>query len=275
MTLTSNPTRSRPIPSREDRRQIFGLRAQPQAAPQSPRHPTTYHRVGQLFRRHGRDIVYNVRPISEHLSTGGGLTLYDEEGLVDIVDGPCSFRTLPALVAQHPPIYPNDELDIQVDTHRKTRGLPLALYDPTVDFSADTRPQCYLSEKDLLAWAEHHHDTPIGTIRYTYLDVVYFDGFAPEQLDQLRAASKRYQTVYDANKGGLPALANHPPASLNFKVGWKHVSVPVPKWGPGAIAVLSRWAQEMLDSGLYVKSKSPSALRPHIFRKTRPTPPKT
>ena len=53
-----------------------------------------------------------------------------------------------------------------------------------------------------------------------------------------------------------------------------HVSVPLPKWGPGAIAVLSRWAQEMLDSGLYVKSKSPSASRPHIVRKTPPDAPK-
>ncbi len=48
----------------------------------------------------------------------------------------------------------------------------------------------------------------------------------------------------------------------------------MPKWGPGAIAVLSRWAQEMLDSGLYVKSKSPSASRPHIVRKTPPNAPK-
>jgi hypothetical protein len=49
-----------------------------------------------------RDIVYNIRPIMERLSTGGGLTQYNEEGLVDIVDGPCSFRTIPALVAHHP-----------------------------------------------------------------------------------------------------------------------------------------------------------------------------
>ncbi len=39
-----------------------------------------------------RTIVYNVRPIHESLSTGGGSTDYHEEGLVDIVDGPCSFR---------------------------------------------------------------------------------------------------------------------------------------------------------------------------------------
>jgi hypothetical protein len=117
-----------------------------------------------------------------------------------------------------------NDMDIQVDTHRKTRGLPLVSYDPTIDFAADTCLQCHLSEKDLLAWADYHHDAPVGVTQYTYLDVVYFDGFAPEEQAQLRAASKRYHTVYDATKGGLPALANHPPVSLNFKEGWKHVS---------------------------------------------------
>ncbi len=52
------------------------------------------------------------------------------------------------------------------------------------------------------------------------------------------------------------------------------MSVALLKWGPGAIAVLSRWAQEMLDSVLYFKSKSPSASRPHIVRKTPPNAPK-
>jgi hypothetical protein len=154
---------------------------------------------------------------------GAYLTQYDEEGLVDLVDGPCSFFTIPALVAQDPShllkrcllllgVPQLNDLDIQVDTHRKTRGLPLASYDPTIDFVADMRPQCYLSEKYLLAWAEHQHDTSIGVIYYTYHDVAYFDGLAPEQLDQLRAASKGFKTVYDATKGGLPALANHPPS---------------------------------------------------------------
>jgi hypothetical protein len=110
----------------------------------------------------------------------------------------------------------------------------------------------------------------VRTIHCTYLDVIYDDSLSSDELAQLRHASKTYQSVYDATKGGLPALANHPLVKLNFKQGWKHVSVPVPKWGPGAIAVLTRWAQEMLDSGLYTKSKSPSASRPHIVRKTPP-----
>jgi hypothetical protein len=233
-----------------------------------------------------RDIIYNVRPITERLSTGGGLTHYNEEGLIDIVDGPCSFRTLPALVASHPSHLPKhcmlllgvpqlNALDIQVDTHRKTRGLQLASYDPEIDFAADTRLQCHLSEKDLLSWAEHHKDASMDSIQYTYLDVSYFEGLAPDVLLSYNKLAKSFnQFTYDATKGGLSALANHPPVQLNCKEGWKHVSVPVPKWGPGAIAVLTRWAQEMLDSGLYVKSKSPSASRPHIVRKTPPNAPK-
>jgi hypothetical protein len=110
-------------------------------------------------------------------------------------------------------------LDIQVDTHRKTRGLPLTSYDPEIDFSADTRLQCHLSEKDLVSWAEIHKDASMDAIQYTYLDVVYFDELAPDELAQLQHTSKTYQSVYNATKVGLPALANHPPVQLNFKEG--------------------------------------------------------
>jgi hypothetical protein len=204
-----------------------------------------------------------VRPIRENLSTGGGETVYYEEGLVDVVDGPCSFRTIPALVAHDPSHLPTkcllllgvpqtNELDIKLDTHRLSRRLPLQSYDPAIDFSADTHLQCRLAEKDLLAWAENHKDTTVGYTQYSHLDVIYDDAkLAADELWQLRAASAHYMGVYNAAKGALPALANHPPVTLNFKDGWKHVSVPVPRWGPGATAVLTRWAREMLDSGLF------------------------
>jgi hypothetical protein len=208
-----------------------------------------------------RDIVYNIREIHAQLSTGGGSTQYYEEGFVDLVDGPCSFRTIPALVAHHKSHLPSscllllgvpqiNDLDIKLDTHRKTRRIPLESYAPLIDFDADTRLQCRLSEKDLLAWAEHHHNTPVGHTQYSYLDVVNFEGMVPEEVAQLCTASETYPQVYQATKGALPALANHPPVVLNFKEGWKHVSVPCPKWGPGAIAVLTRWALEMLENGL-------------------------
>ncbi len=207
---------------------------------------------------------------------------------MDVVDGPCSFRTLPALVASD--IYPThlptkcllllgvpqlNELNIKLDTHRKARRLPLESYDPSIDFSADTHLQCRMSEKDLTAWAEHNKDTPVGYTLYSHLDVIYdVDTRSADELRQLRAASAKYKGVFNAAKGALPALANHPPVTLNFKPGWKHISVPIPKWGPGATAVPTRWAKEMLDSGLYTLSKSPSASRPHIVRKPPPNAPK-
>ncbi len=169
-----------------------------------------------------REIVYDIRPVHEKTSTGGGSTAYYEEGLVDIVDGPCSFRTVPALVAHDPSHLPAkcllllgvpqiNELDIKLDTHRMSRRLPLQSYDPTVDFSAATHLQCRLAEKDLIAWAEHHKDTTIGYTQYSHLNVIYDDAnLAADELLQLQAASKRYKNVYDAAKGALPALANHP-----------------------------------------------------------------
>lgn len=77
---------------------------------------------------------------------------------------------------------------------RRQRRLPLESYDPNVDFQADTRLQCFL-------------------------DVVYFDGLAPDEIAQLKA---------------------------------------LPKWGPGAIAVLSRWAQEMRKATDQLQKSFPS-----------------
>jgi hypothetical protein len=101
-----------------------------------------------------------------------------------------------------------------------------------------------------------------------------YDRLFSYELQQLQTVSFTYKSVYTAAKGALPALANHPPVTLNFKEGSKHVSGPVPKWDPSATAVLTRWAKEILDSGLYTLSKSPSASRPHIVRKTPPDAPK-
>jgi hypothetical protein len=178
-----------------------------------------------------RDIVYGVRPIHESLTTGGENTDYHEEGLVDIVDGPCAFRTIPALVASDPAHLPTkclllmgvpqlNELNIKLDTHRKARRLPLESYDPSIDFSADTHLQCRMSEKNLLTWAEHNKETTVGYTMYSHLDVIYaIDTLSLDELRQLRAASNKYQSVYNAAKGALPALTNHPPVTLNFKEG--------------------------------------------------------
>jgi hypothetical protein len=82
-----------------------------------------------------RDIAYAIRPISETVHTGAGEASYSEEGLVDIVDGPESFRTIPALIAQNPDQLPTsthlllgvtqiNELDVKCDVHRTNEDFP-------------------------------------------------------------------------------------------------------------------------------------------------------
>jgi hypothetical protein len=178
-----------------------------------------------------RDIVYNVHPVLEHLSTGGGDTEYTEEGLVDIVDGPSSFRTIPALVASQPAHLPQkcllllgvpqlNELDIKVDTHRTIRRLPLQSYDPTLDFSADTHLQCRMSEKDLLAWAEHHKETPIGYTKYSHRDVIHsIDTLSPDEFHQLRDVSSTYKMYTMLLKAPSPLSPNTLPLLLTSKRG--------------------------------------------------------
>jgi hypothetical protein len=224
-----------------------------------------------------RDIANDIRSVSETVHTGAGEATYQEEGSVDIVDGLYSYRTIPAIIAQTPEDLPSstqlllgvqqiNDLDIKCDVHRKQRRLPLQSYDPESDFAHDASLQCRLAEMDLLRWAETNPATPVGTVRYSHLEVDVNPQLPPEEYAAVRQAGADFVPVYDAAKGSLPALAPHP-VDLNFKAGWKHVSVPTPKWGPRAMAVLTRWATEMIACGLYAKSKSPSASRHHIARK--------
>jgi hypothetical protein len=232
-----------------------------------------------------RNIAYGIHRIAEKVQTGVGEATYEEEGLVDIVDGLYSFRTIPALIAQTLEhllssthlllgVQQINDLDIKCDVHRKQHRLPLQSYDPDADFAFDSSLQCRLAEKDLVRWAESNPETPVGRVQYSYLDVDINPQLTADERAALTQAGADFASVFDAVKGSLPALAAHPPVDLNFKQDWKHVSVPVPKWGPGAVAVLTRWAKEMLDYGLYAKSKSPSASRPHIVRKPLQDAPK-
>jgi hypothetical protein len=232
-----------------------------------------------------REIAYNIHRVAETVQTGAGEATYQEEGLVDIVDGLYSFRTIPALIARTHEQLPSsthlllgvqqiNDLDLKCDVHRKQRRLPLQSYNPDSDFAFNVSLQCRLAEKDLVRWAEYNPETPVGTVRYSYLDVDINPALNAEERAALLQAGSDYASVFDAAKGALPALAEHPPVDLNFKSDWKHVSVPTPKWGPGAVVVLSRWAKEMLACGLYTKSKSPSASRPHTVCKTPQDAPK-
>jgi hypothetical protein len=206
-----------------------------------------------------REIAYHIHRVAETVQTGAGEATYQEEGLVDIVDGLCSYRAIPALIAQTHAHLPSsthlllgvqqiNDLDIKCDVHRKQRRLPLQSYDPDSDFAFDVTLQCRLAEKDLMRWAEFNPEIPVGTVRYSYLDVDVNPALSADEHAAIVQAGADFASVFDAAKGSLPALAAHPPVDLNFKSDWKHVSVPTPKWGPGAITVLTRWANEMLGS---------------------------
>jgi hypothetical protein len=197
-----------------------------------------------------RKIAYNIHRVAETVQTGAGEATYQEEGLVDIVDGLYSFRTIPALIVQTPAHLPSsthlllgvqqiNDLDIKCDVHRKQRRLPLQSYDPDSDFVFDVSLQCRLAEKDLVRWAECNPETPVGTVRYSYLDVDVNPALSADERAAIVQADADFASVFDAAKGSLPALAEHPPVDLNFKSDWKHVSVLTPKWGPGAITVLT------------------------------------
>jgi hypothetical protein len=226
------------------------------------------------------ELVYNKRRIVESVGTGAGTSEYFEEGFIDIADGLYSFHTLPTLVASSPHHLPTscalllgvpqlNELDIRVDVHRKRRKLPLSSYDPAIILAAASPLECRLSEKDLDKWATHNSSKPVGSVPYSYLDININPTLSPAQQEQIKAiTTTQFQSVFDASQGALPSLVDHPPVTLNFKPpDWKHVSVPQPRWGPGATAVLTKWAEEMLASGLYVPSQSASASRPHIVKK--------
>jgi hypothetical protein len=234
-----------------------------------------------------RDIVYGRRSIEETVYTGAGAATYTEERLVDIVDGLYSFRTIPALVAQTDDHLPSsthlllgvpqiNDLDIKCDVHRKHRRPHLQSYDESFDFAFDVALQHRLAEKDLQRWVECNPETKVGSVKYSPLDVDVNPALQPHEIAALRQAGADFASVFDAAKGSLPALADHPPVDLNFREGWKHVSVsvPIPKWGPDATTVHTRWANEMLVCGHYARSKSPSASRPHIVRKPPPDAPK-
>jgi hypothetical protein len=99
-----------------------------------------------------REIAYNIHRVAETVQTGAGEATYQEEGLVDIVDGLYSFRTVLARIAQttvHVPssthlllgVQQINDLNIKCDLHRRQRRLPLQSYDPDSDFAFDVAPK--------------------------------------------------------------------------------------------------------------------------------------
>jgi hypothetical protein len=102
---------------------------------------------------------------------------------------------------------------------------------------------------------------------YTYRDVDANPALRPIERQRIAQVNEKFQQVFMVTKGNLPPPADHPSVYLNFRPEWKHVYVATPKWGRGAAQVLEQWAREQLRSGLFERSKSPSASRLHIVRK--------
>ncbi len=149
-----------------------------------------------------RDIVYGLRPIEETVYTGAGASTYTEEGLVDIVDGLYSFRTIPALVARTADRLPSsthlllgvpqlNELDVKCDIHCKQRRLPLQSYDEQSDFAFDMALQHRLAEKDLQRCADCNPETKVATVIYSHLDVDVNSALQPHEIAALRQARLR------------------------------------------------------------------------------------
>ncbi len=145
-----------------------------------------------------RRIVYDIRRICETVQTGAGEATYQEERLVDIVGGLYSYLPHhPGLIVQTPEHLPSSthlsvqqikDLDIKCDVHRKQRRLPLQSYDPESDFAFDASLQWRLVEKDLLRWAETNPATPVGTVKYSHLDVDVNPQLQPEEYAAVRQA---------------------------------------------------------------------------------------
>jgi hypothetical protein len=153
---------------------------------------------------------------------------------------------------------------ISQSTHRKTQKLMLRSLNPAFLFSTATK-ELRLAELELARWAAHQQ-TEVATA-YTYLDLDINPALRPSERQQIAKINQEFQSVFLVTKGNVPTPADHPPVHLNFLPDWKHVSVPIPNWGRGEAQVLEQWARKQLRSGLFERSKSPPASRPHIVRK--------
>ena len=240
-------------------------------------------------------MAYCIRNIEENVSTGGGTSTYSREGVVDIVFDDGHVEAIPVLIANKPWQLPRNcdillgmqqirELRISLDAHSKEQHLRLTRIERSpqqmmastlIDEIYDDMPVQMMSEKDLLKWWEANKDKPANYVPYTVGDVNIYPGLSDEEFARVREETAEYADVFDAMKGSLPKLANHPPVELNFKDDWRPVPCPEPRWGPGSLKVITKWAEEQLASGLYVRSRSQSASRLHVVKKPPPGAPKS
>ncbi len=95
-------------------------------------------------------------------------------------------------------------------------ALTLSSYDLATIFAEELPLECRLSEKDLETWARHNASKPVGSIPYSYLDIDVNPASSAEEQEQIRKINERFQSVFDASRGALPTLADHPSVTRNF-----------------------------------------------------------
>ena len=202
----------------------------------------------------GRKYAYGVRPVIESVNTGGGIAPYSEEGILDTCTSGNRFEPMPVLVANERCHLPRGcqvlvgqqqvkGLNTSLGKHGRKQFLP-----PTeVDVSpycmsteagllddSDGLPIQMMSGKGLVKWWEKNKGRPVGHVPYTVDDVGINPNLPPEHISPITSVTQKYRKVFDATKGALPKLANHPPVELHFKGEWKPVPCPEPRWGPGS-----------------------------------------
>jgi len=225
-------------------------------------------------------IAYNLREVTEEIRTGAGRSTFQYEGTVDMAVTHNTFHPIPALIASDKNHLPKDctlligasqinELNLSVDTLRLSQGQPLTYPN------YNTPLECHMGEKAYAAWWEKNADKPVSQIPHAYTDIDINPDLPPDDIQRLTELHREFAVVFDVNKRELPPPAHHPPVELKFKKDWKHVHCPQPRWGPASRKVLTRWAQEGLDSGLYETSTSPSASRTHVISKYSSSQPKS
>jgi hypothetical protein len=142
-----------------------------------------------------------------------------------------------------------NDLDIAVDIHRKQQKQFLQSLNLHIPFSTRNDKELHLSEFELGKWAAHNASKPVSSVAFSYIDVDINPALRPSERARIAKVNEEFQQVFVVTEGSLPPPADHPPVHLNFRDNWKHVTVPIPKWGKGASQVLELWVREQLRSG--------------------------
>jgi len=223
-----------------------------------------------------REHAFRIRPVEETMNTGGGESLYEEEGLVIVEGEPGVFTTIPALIANTPDQLPYGcdlligngeirEMKVSLDYHRDApRGSTLqadlsSRFQPPRSSGSPPDPalQCNMGEKDCRKWLDKNGDKPPDVSSMSIDDIHYFPDLPPEAAARYKAASIKFRTRFEGQKGSVPPLANHPPVKLKFKEGWPPQVSGTRRYAPAQSELLFRWGKAQLASGGWAPSNAP------------------